>query len=53
MSSPPGGRPGMVRHASSDGSVMGKAAGGVYSWTKQDDSRLTDIMKKFKNPKDW
>lgn len=53
MSTPPGGRPGMNRHTSADESVMSKAAGGVYSWTKQDDARLTEIMKKFKNPKDW
>lgn len=26
---------------------------GVYCWTKEDDARLTDIMKKYRNPKDW
>jgi len=53
MSSPPGGRPGMARHSSDASKVAGSVSGGVYSWTKQDDRRLTDIMKKFKNPKDW
>ena len=52
MSSPSGGRQGIPRHTSTD-STVNKATGGVYSWTKQDDGRLTDIMKKFKNPKDW
>ncbi len=53
MSSPPGGRQNMIRHTNSDANGVNKATGGVYSWTKQDDTRLTDIMKKFKNPKDW
>lgn len=26
---------------------------GTFNWTKSDDTRLQDIMKKFKNPKDW
>eukprot|EP00529_Nitzschia_sp_RCC80_P008435 CAMPEP_0113504798 /NCGR_PEP_ID=MMETSP0014_2-20120614/34926_1 /TAXON_ID=2857 /ORGANISM="Nitzschia sp." /LENGTH=1174 /DNA_ID=CAMNT_0000399969 /DNA_START=400 /DNA_END=3924 /DNA_ORIENTATION=- /assembly_acc=CAM_ASM_000159 len=26
---------------------------GSFSWTKDDDIRLTDIMKKYKNPRDW
>jgi hypothetical protein len=26
---------------------------GTFNWTKNDDTRLQDIMKKFKNPKDW
>jgi hypothetical protein len=26
---------------------------GVFSWSKDDDSRLTEIMKKYKNPRDW
>lgn len=30
-----------------------KRGNGVFSWTKDDDSRLSDIMKKFKNPRDW
>ena len=29
---------------------MGK---GVYSWTKEDDMRLAEVMKKYKNPRDW
>lgn len=53
MTSPPGGRPTIVRHTNSDTTSMNKTAGGVYSWSKQDDTRLSDIMKKFKNPKDW
>lgn len=27
--------------------------GGIYCWTKEDDFRLTEIMKKYKNPKEW
>jgi hypothetical protein len=30
-----------------------KRGNGVFSWTKEDDSRLSDIMKKYKNPRDW
>jgi Myb-like DNA-binding domain len=26
---------------------------GVFGWTKEEDMRLTDIMKKYKNPRDW
>jgi Myb-like DNA-binding domain len=26
---------------------------GPYGWSKDEDDRLTDIMKKFKNPRDW
>ena len=26
---------------------------GVFNWSKDDDARLTDIMKKYKNPRDW
>mmetsp|Transcript_27363 Transcript_27363/g.40398 ORF Transcript_27363/g.40398 Transcript_27363/m.40398 type:complete len:986 (-) Transcript_27363:148-3105(-) len=26
---------------------------GIYSWTKDDDVRLTEVMKKYKNPRDW
>lgn len=53
MSNPTGGRQSVVRNASMDSSVNKANAGGVYSWTKSDDARLTEIMKKFKNPKDW
>ena len=42
MSSPPGGHGGQQ-----------KASGGNFSWSKEDDSRLTEIMKKYKNPRDW
>jgi len=27
--------------------------GGSYGWTKGEDIRLTEIMKKYKNPRDW
>ena len=59
MSTPPGGRQGnnVTRHVSANVVSRNKQGtqtnGGVYSWTKQDDSRLSDIMKKFKNPKEW
>lgn len=26
---------------------------GPFGWTKEEDSRLTEIMKKYKNPRDW
>ena len=26
---------------------------GPFGWTKEEDNRLTEIMKKFKNPRDW
>ena len=42
MSSPPGGHGG-----------QSKTAGGSFSWSKEDDIRLTEIMKKYKNPRDW
>merc|ERR1719296_304072 len=32
---------------------LGSTAKGVYSWTKEDDDRLTEVMKKQRNPKDW
>ena len=37
----------------SQGDVGGKRGGGAFSWSKDDDNRLTDIMKKHKNPRDW
>lgn len=43
MSSPPGGH----------GGQQTKTAGGSFSWSKEDDIRLTEIMKKYKNPRDW
>lgn len=30
-----------------------KRGTGVFSWSKEDDMRLTEIMKKYKNPRDW
>jgi hypothetical protein len=30
-----------------------KGGSGAFSWTKEDDMRLTEIMKKYKNPRDW
>lgn len=27
--------------------------GGPFGWNKEEDSRLTEIMKKYKNPRDW
>ncbi|CAB9500586.1 Myb-related protein A [Seminavis robusta] len=42
MSSPPGGHSG-----------SSKSASGTFSWSKEDDIRLTEIMKKYKNPRDW
>ncbi|KAL3918865.1 MAG: hypothetical protein SGILL_004041 [Bacillariaceae sp.] len=30
-----------------------KRGGGVFSWSKEDDLRLSEIMKKYKNPRDW
>lgn len=26
---------------------------GAFGWTKEEDARLTEIMKKYKNPRDW
>lgn len=30
-----------------------KRGSGVFSWSKEDDIRLTEIMKKYKSPRDW
>ena len=44
---------------SSDGSKKNehnrasKAAGGVYGWSKEEDDKLAEVLKKFKNPHDW
>lgn len=36
------------------GSAGGKRGpGGAFTWTKDDDLRLSEVMKKFKNPRDW
>jgi len=53
VSSPPGGRAGMHGGHPHDPRLIGKGPGGVYSWSKEDDMRLTEIMKKYKNPRDW
>lgn len=59
MSNPPGTRQtnNITRHVSTTVAPRNKQGtqtnGGVYTWTKKDDSRLSDIMKKFKNPKEW
>lgn len=39
---------------SSDPGVASKSrAAGIYTWTKEEDARLTEVMKKYKNPRDW
>ena len=40
---------------SSQGNHPGNAkrGTGVFSWSKEDDLRLAEIMKKYKNPRDW
>lgn len=56
MSSPPGGRPAgsHARHLSDSGDASKQQQqSGIYNWNKNDDSRLSEILKKFKNPKDW
>ena len=35
------------------GHVNAKRGPGVFSWSKEDDTRLAEIMKKYKNPRDW
>jgi hypothetical protein len=50
MAASPGSRPGIHRSISN---LSKSGPGGVYCWTKDDDARLTEIMKKYKNPKDW
>jgi hypothetical protein len=36
-----------------DPTISKNAAGGVYGWSQGEDDRLTEIMKKYKNPRDW
>jgi hypothetical protein len=45
----------MSTSAGVDPSVMAKSrpGSGVYSWTKEDDVRLNEVMKKYKSPRDW
>jgi hypothetical protein len=40
-------------HIVSSNYVPQKSSGGSFGWTKEEDSRLTDILKKYKNPRDW
>jgi hypothetical protein len=41
-------------HSSQTDSTIAKnAAGGVYGWSQDEDDRLTEVMKKYKNPRDW
>lgn len=42
MSSPPGGH-----------QQPKNSANGSFSWSKDDDIRLSEVMKKYKNPRDW
>ena len=51
MSSPHGLQDGMN---GLKGSIkMGNNNGGSFSWSKDDDNRLQEVLKKHKNPKDW
>ncbi len=43
----------MSTSSSSSNPSMNKRGQGAFTWSKEDDSRLTDIMKKYKNPRDW
>ncbi len=59
VSSQPGGRPTGAHphhhplHHNQGPIRKTNSIGGIYSWTKDDDLRLTEIMKKYKNPRDW
>jgi len=53
LSSLPGGRAGIHGSHPHDPRLIGKGSGGVYIWSKEDDTRLLDIIKKNKNPKKW
>lgn len=50
MPNPHRGPSGMSRMGMKPGS---KVNHGTLNWSKNDDARLQDILKKFKNPKDW
>lgn len=28
-------------------------SGAIFNWTKEDDAKLIEVMKKYKNPRDW
>mmetsp|Transcript_20231 Transcript_20231/g.29617 ORF Transcript_20231/g.29617 Transcript_20231/m.29617 type:complete len:285 (+) Transcript_20231:1-855(+) len=51
MASQHGGAPGMNGMKGQIQSGMSKNGG--FSWSKNDDTRLSEVLKKFKNPKDW
>jgi hypothetical protein len=36
-----------------DANMIAKQNPGIYGWSKEDDDRLTEVMKKFKNPRTW
>lgn len=42
-----------IMSSSQNGQPAAKRGTGVFSWTKDDDLRLTEVMKKYKNPRDW
>lgn len=42
-----------IMPTSQGGGHAQRRGNGVFSWTKDDDIRLTEIMKKYKNPRDW
>ena len=44
-------RPRTEKHIMTTPFVASKS--GVFGWTKEEDMRLTEIMKKHKNPRDW
>lgn len=44
---------GGARGPGPDPMMAKNAAGGIFTWSKEDDYRLSEIMKKYKNPKDW
>lgn len=43
---------GSAQHVISTAYVSGSRAA-TFGWSKEEDNRLTDIMKKYKNPRDW
>lgn len=49
MSSTGGGGPPTEPHAPGHA----RPGTGIYSWTKEDDRRLTEVMTKYKNARDW
>jgi hypothetical protein len=36
-----------------DPTMSTNATGGVYGWSQEEDDLLTEVMKKYKNPRDW